>query len=549
MARLGRLSDLVDTVPDETILSKLEYTDYPVDDLFYNDYARDVLSDRSADKPFMQSEGSFKMDSRQKLNMRYHGTGSRYNKEPNHSELNLTDNTPDPRGSTGLPLFSQMRKHVTIRSKDAVLKMPVQSINDPSDGSGLSPGEQLRSRGIIQDSIQKRFKGFSSQFVNEVRGDRTVTDPDTPWRFIMDQEITQDIGQLKPDQLNPTYKTSGNLPDYHIMDKIKQVHIPGYDYVSMNQTQKGMLSKNMVKAARASEQQHLTTDSFVTANSSNVSTPADIARVYRQIQDTQLWTSSLASHGNKKSKNVDSDMIKANFNAGVSEEIILGPDGLIMPSRNTPLGPGGANRVYKDASGNLVDSSGYESKNQSLGVLPSNKSQVGISTPSHTEIYMSNALRICKNLATPNDRNRRLAMQDIQHAGMILGLLDHNDKLRLAKGMIPVINNHMLMKNSEIFVNNPAACESYESGNKQMGTPNILPQLSSLTDVNIAHQDTWAHQGNNITSKAMEQHKSKKGDFEFSTDIYNDITNNAGRTPPKSRIKSGFLRQTATSLQ
>jgi|JI10StandDraft_1071094.scaffolds.fasta_scaffold82218_2 hypothetical protein len=495
--------DDTETFPHETILTKLEVTDMGAFDnkKQYDDFARGVILDRKPEKVLFESDKTVKKQSSEVLHMRYGGRGDRYSKTPNHSDMMLADTTPDERGSSSDPLMFKMRNHTKIRGEQKAKIMPVQSEQDAE--ASIDPQEAMRMHQQINKRSYNAIKFFSKQHAADVRATKIVPeDPLQNFKYIMDQDIESDLVEPKPNDYY-TLKTWGNkAPIMKIRYKTETGHLPGNDYLSMNRSQKRELSKQIVNASKRVEIQELQ-DGLLSTNTCKANTPTDVAKIYRNIKNDQLMQDQLQSNTTGKSAEL-ADASKAVAKTSTSEGFIESPQGFYMTGNNAPTGHGG---VYRDPQQDQVTIDMTNSDpTRSMGGLPSNKSIVGTSVNDHPSVYINNALMIAKSMKLPDNRKRRVQMANTENAGIIVGFHDtSNQAVKLAKSMIPVINNHTVMNKTEYFINKPQETVNTVSHNS------ALPSDRKNFQSNVQLQPNGSYEETNKTTR---MHDIPKGQTE-----------------------------------
>jgi hypothetical protein len=306
----------------------------------------------------------------------------------------------------------------------------------------------------------------------------------------------------------------------------------------MSRHQKKELSKQIVNASKRVQIQDLA-DGLDGQTNNKSGTPSDVANIYRNIKHDQTFNDLSGQAANSRQGNLG-DTVKVAHQAINSESFVTGPDGpLAVNSTGLPQGAGGANRKF--VQGHETMDITQDASNKCMGKLPSRKSVIGSTEPSHVNIYINNALIIAKAMKLPDNRKRRIQMADIQHAGVMLGFMDNDKqhKLRLMKSMLPVVNNHVAAKNSHYFVNDPAL--AYD--NEAVNTPGVQPSQHQSqvgkTDIQLAEDASTSNSV--IRTRRLDPHKSRMGDFAANDDelLFSD---NAGRCKGGARIGSGFLR-------
>jgi hypothetical protein len=535
-----RYDDESDTLPHETILSKLEVTEMGPIDVYgtYNSYARQQLVDRTPEAVLFESEKNFKRPSKSVLNLRFNGDP--YGKKPNHPELMLADTTPDPRGPDGNPLMWKMRKHREVRSREEAKKMHNQSEQD-TEGS-LQPSEVMSITRRVNKRYADNIKFWGRTLENDVRTTQAdLKDPMSNFKYIMNQDIDSDLVETRPGGYMQR-SLINNFPKTDLKWQSQTTHLPGNDYVSMSKHQKGALSKQIVNAAKRVEVQELQ-DGLEGAKTCKSSTPGDVAKIYRDIKHDQVMNDQSMTAINSRSA-THGDTIKTAGQSVNSEGFITGPDGYILNSNGMPTGTGGANRdpLYGHETLDITT----DANNRTQGNLPSGRSTIGMSQMGHPNVYINNALIITKAMKLPDARKRRVQMADVQHAGIVLSFNDPHgkDNIRMMKSMLPIVNNHMVAQNSEYFINNPGLAYDTESGNITGQVPNYNQSRIGQSDINLS---------SDRSNTASVQKSRQRDTFKSPTDAFtaNDdsllFSDNTGLRKGGSRIGSGFLRQSDAS--
>jgi hypothetical protein len=537
-----RYDDEADTFPHETILSKLEVTEMgPIDNhAIYDRFARQQLIDKTPDGVMFESEKNFKKNSKPVLNLRYRGDP--YGKLPSHPELMLADTTPDPRGPDGNPLLYKMREHRAVRARQEAKKMHNQSEQRPE--GPLLESQVMRIKQQVNRRYADNIKFFSRQYENDIRGTKAaLPDPQGNFKYILHQDIDSDITEPRPyDQL--MQRNPGQcLPNYRLKHTAQTDHLFGNDYISMSRHQKRELSKQVVNAAKRVEVQDLS-DGLANATNARGSTPTDVAKIYRDICHEQDIPDQSNTATNSRTGVPNGDTVKAATQSTNSESFVTGPEGFRKNKNGAPQGTGGVSRDGQSDQ-YMIDIT-EEFNNKSTGKLPANKCQVGITEPSHVNVYINNAVIIAKALKMPDNRKRRIQMADVQHAGVMLGFMDTNqNNLRLMKSMLPVINNHAVAQNSEYFVNNPAMAEEFERTNLPGTQPRQHQSKMGISDIDL--EDDASNENSVIKGRQLDTFKSRVSDFVANDDELLFSGDNSGRTRGGARIRSGFLRNSDAS--
>jgi len=180
-------------MPYDGYFDKLKISNV-VDDDLYNEYARNELSDRNFDKPFLESDRP-KSDtslSRSIINLRYNGRRGTGN-NPQHTELFIGELGNDNRGISNDPRLNEGRKFIRGHAKNLEVSMGNNDdyqINDrPWTAQSISG-----ARKEIQKRQKKNLKIFSTQKDGKILKHNFIANEKAKKHTTQSEDFTSSIG-------------------------------------------------------------------------------------------------------------------------------------------------------------------------------------------------------------------------------------------------------------------------------------------------------------------------------------------------------------------
>lgn len=459
--------DGVDDIPNDLILLKFEETKMgkPIDPDLYKNYAKEIIKDRRPDKPFFEVDRPFKVDSQTVLNMKYSGYGMRYNHIPNHPDLFLGDVTRENRrGAHALPNFSEMKKFTEIRSKEKAKLMRSQ---DTQQNEYVPTGKKMHQ--LMRQNLSKVQQGMNNtyQFFNDQRlnnranNNFTYNNPNPLKIYDYNKEIN--TGESQSDNFNMQYRQGFNPVNNNMQRAGQSDQI--YDQQLLQSNNSALVTKDPTQIKKFTETLQ-TPDKSTESITQKSKTPGDIAKLYYEMKNQQMFGNS-NDNSNNKASIPNADSTKINFKTGKSESFVTGPDGLVISkSNNVKAG------TFTNTSQNQENSHinvGLNNINSNQSRRGQDQFQTGVNTfqSLQPKINFESVNTIVKLLQTTDNDARRKMMEDIQHSG-ITPFQVEPDTVRLVRNMIPVINNSMIRDNTNFTITNSGITETKGNFNSRI---------------------------------------------------------------------------------